>query len=172
VKILFLDIDGVLNWSGTKERVHNRQFIGIDPEMVARFNRIVDAHPDLKIVISSTWRHSFSYSDEIRDFEGLKKYLADRGVKGEVLGATPQHFGRGDLVSEIEEWLRDNPTLVDSFVVLDDDTRGMSGTLFRDRVVQTYWLSTPDRSGGLQEEDVQAAVKVLGTPLDQRIAGW
>lgn len=129
MKIIFLDIDGVLNWRGS-DRIHDVDgFIGLDPANVASFNRIIDAHPDAKIVISSSWRHCSPFQKAYQDFEGLKKLLADRGVRGEIIDHTPiffSHRARGD---EIRAWLtKFRETHKDPFeyVVLDDDRQGMA----------------------------------------------
>lgn len=54
-KLLFLDIDGVLNWAKTEDRLDG--YVGLCKDRIARFNRIIEAVPDVKIVVSSTWRH-------------------------------------------------------------------------------------------------------------------
>lgn len=60
--MIFLDIDGVLNCAETAQR--HRGVIGIDPYLVAIFNRIIFA-TEAKIVISSSWRHSSKGLEEI-----------------------------------------------------------------------------------------------------------
>jgi hypothetical protein len=130
VKLIFLDIDGVLNWIGTEDRISG--FIGLDPTRIAQFNKIIDAVPDAKIVVSSTWRKTGMFG-VYEDFNGLKKLLADRGLRGEIIGHTPIHFGRRGRGQEIREYLDEefqveNPgQTVDSFVILDDDTTAMEG---------------------------------------------
>lgn len=52
MKLIFLDIDGVLN-------DHSRSSSGyctIDSDKVELFNQILDAHPNARVVISSAWR--------------------------------------------------------------------------------------------------------------------
>ena len=53
MKILFLDIDGVVNCATTSQR--HRGVIGIDPYMAILVDRIVQA-TGCEIVLSSTWR--------------------------------------------------------------------------------------------------------------------
>lgn len=55
MKLLFLDIDGVLN---DHSRFPNR-YSGIHADKVQRLNRILAELPDLQIVLSSAWRYSF-----------------------------------------------------------------------------------------------------------------
>jgi hypothetical protein len=51
MKVIFLDIDGVLNCWATTERW--RGYIGIDPKLAQRFAELVTG---AKVVLSSTWR--------------------------------------------------------------------------------------------------------------------
>lgn len=125
MKVIMLDIDGVLNWEGTEDRIDG--FVGLDSTRIANFNRLIEAHPDAKIVISSTWRHCSIFMTAYQDFEGLKKLLASRGLKGEIIGYTPmralERYGR-NRGGEIKSWLDQNPDWT-KFVVLDDDASGM-----------------------------------------------
>jgi hypothetical protein len=174
MKIVFLDIDGVLNWVGTEDRISG--FVGLCPERIQRFNQILDAHPDAKIVVSSTWRASGLFG-VYEDFDGLKKLLADRGLRGEIIGHTPIHFGHRGRGNEIREYLdecfaEENPgQTLDAFVVLDDDTEGMEGytidnrdwdddaepRVFRDlrtNHVVTFWDGEVISKGGYTEPEI------------------
>src|SRR3989344_9306803 len=53
-KVLFLDIDGVVNCETTTQR--HRGFIGIDPYMAFLVGNMVD-DLGLFVVLSSSWRH-------------------------------------------------------------------------------------------------------------------
>lgn len=172
MKIIFLDIDGVLNWAGTEDRING--FIGLCPIRIQRFNRIIDAHPDAKIVISSTWRKSGLFG-AYEGFEGLVKLLAERGVKGEIIGHTPIRFSYASRGNEIRDWLNSNATDQDhDFIVLDDSTDGMDGFDLRHRQVQTYWEGVlldqgrdepyASEEGGLSDRDIDQAIKMLEKP--------
>jgi len=108
-KIIFLDIDGVLNtpsWS-----VKAQTFRTMDPKAVNVLQQVVKAH-DAQIVISSTWRRLKGWGKEIKAV--MKKAGWDNPP---IIGRTPPgiSFCRGD---EIAEWLEENPTK--SFVIIDD----------------------------------------------------
>jgi len=169
-KILFLDIDGVLNHSKTKDRIGG--FIGLNPGMIKRFNRIVEAHPDLKIVVSSTWRHSFSHG-VYSDFAGLVKLLKERGLQGDIIDHTPVKMSYLTRGAEIRLWLKSHPE-VTNYVILDDDKSGMkpaTGSVWvehlgnyasqaaevdlRPRWIQTSW------ENGLKDGHVKRAIKLL-----------
>lgn len=126
MKVLFLDIDGVLNWDGTTERCG--RYLGIDPAMVARFNRIIDAHPDVKIVISSTWRRCDMPLDAYKNFDELIAYLKSQGLRGDIIGKTPFKMGYIARGEEIKMWFRGEGKAlgVEQYVILDDDTSGMA----------------------------------------------
>ena len=98
MKIIFLDIDGVLNCEKTFQR--HRGAIGIDPYLVAIFNRIIFA-TDAKIVLSSSWRYSKEGREEIRqqviDFIDITPKMPKLG------GAETMERGY-----EIKKWLEDN----------------------------------------------------------------
>lgn len=53
-QILFLDIDGVLNAHQYDPKAESCVIL---PECVYRFNTLLDALPDLNLVISSAWRY-------------------------------------------------------------------------------------------------------------------
>lgn len=119
MKVIFLDIDGVLNVIGQGHDKYGQIFHNHFVENLARVIKATDA----KIVISSTWRHS-----------GLDEMLSmwkDRNLPGEVIGITPTaqvlvYLGLFDNVdeivrgNEIQFWL-DKTQVVTQYVILDDD---------------------------------------------------
>lgn len=55
MKVLFLDVDGVLNNASTTERCNF--YTGVDQKLAARLTQWLPFHKDVKIVLSSTWRN-------------------------------------------------------------------------------------------------------------------
>ena len=112
MKIIFLDIDGVLNNSrcwGNRPAIK-----AFDKECIIAFNEIIDA-TKARIVISSSWRNLFTY-------DSLCDILRKVGVKGAILDVTPTvsiHRHRG---AEIKAWLDTKlwPE-INSFIILDDE---------------------------------------------------
>jgi len=160
VKIIFLDIDGVLNHDKFyKERFKKRYEEGaishpyseIDPDSVANLNILIK-DTDAKVVLSSTWRH-----DGIPYCLDVLKY---HGFNGEIIDVTPNLRGN-DYVrgNEILKWIRDNHKLVGpyynftEYVILDDDSDML------------YWQRNNflliDRFVGLTMGDVFRAKKIL-----------
>lgn len=109
MKILFLDIDGVVNSKNTLQR-SNSGFIGIDPYMSILVDRIKQA-TGCVIVLSSTWR---------KDLDGRKEVM-DKCTS--FIACTPSTYeGRGN---EIQDWIVSNQEFVEVYAILDDDTKAM-----------------------------------------------
>lgn len=160
VRVIFLDIDGVLNserWfqRGEADRLGpdfdpelDAAWIAmLDPDAVARLDRLVTAS-GAKVVVSSSWRMMVSLPD-------LASFLAMRGFTGEIIDATTTSQGLApDGVTErghqIAHWLAANR--VTSFVILDDQT---DMAHLGDRHVLTTW------ERGLTEGDVERALALL-----------
>ena len=119
MKIIFLDIDGVLN-----VYCEGRDQFGctFHTNFVENLRNIVDK-TGAKIVISSSWR-----TDGLDVMKELWKY---RDLPGEVIDVTPDSY---DLINEgkfefydqvergheIQDWL-DNHKEVTNYVIIDDD---------------------------------------------------
>ncbi len=109
MKVIFLDIDGVLNVYPQGRDEYGSMFHG---HFVDNLKYIID-QTGADLVISSTWRYS--------GLEIMKEMWEMRDLPGKVIDITPffksVHAIRGE---EIAEWLRLND--VDSYVIIDDDT--------------------------------------------------
>ena len=110
MKVLFLDIDGVLCLN--------------DPHIIEVVNilcvkKIVDG-ANVKIVLSSAWRARPQW------LQSARKQLRAQGVH--IYDITPviptRLFERGYRWKEIQEWLLNHPN-VDKFAILDDDVDAM-----------------------------------------------
>ena len=139
-KILFLDIDGVVNCATTPQRFD--RFIGIDPYMALLVGRIIQA-TDAEIVLSSSWRYHKDSQEEVR-----KRVLP-------FMDVTPMHDGLSSRGTEIKEWLDLHPE-VTKYAILDDN-----GDMLKDQMpnfFRTLW------STGLTEEIVNQVIAHLNTP--------
>lgn len=146
MKVLFLDIDGVLNYVGGPTECG---MYGLLPEKVALLERIIDA-TQCKVVLSSTWR-KFD-----RTLAKVDRMLDSIGY--ELLDATPILDRKEGLLwvgqtrgCEIKAWLDQHPE-VTQFVILDDDSD--MGGLF------PFLIKTSTFSG-LTEAEVQECIKRL-----------
>lgn len=154
MKIIFCDIDGVLNNVNCYRNPRRScSHVPADPMCVAALNHIIEA-TDARIVISSAWR-----------YEGLafcREKFNEWGVLTSVIGITPCLSGERGL--EISEWLNlhDGGYLEpSSFVILDADS-DMSP--FMDRLVQTSFQT------GLTMADAERAIAILEIPVERGIA--
>ena len=137
-KIIFLDIDGVLNsvrscaalrgypWSFEAEQM------GLFDEVALRLMRRAIEETGAKVVVSSTWR--------------IRRTIGElaAGLDMPVVGKTPRNNDERRRGGEIKDWLTDHPE-VTAYAIVDDDsdmleeqhpffvhTDGKEGFLFRD----------------------------------------
>lgn len=104
MKILFLDIDGVVNCETTAQR--SGGYIGIDPYMAFLVGNMVD-NLELKVVLSSSWRHFADGQEEVEN------------KVCKIFDITPTLGGiRGE---EIKAWLARNPS-VEKYAIIDDNS--------------------------------------------------
>lgn len=112
MRVIFLDIDGVLNRIGTLQE--NRTvgtwegFIGMEPDLVERFNKLVE-ETGAEVVLSSTWRLHTDW----------RNTMIGNGLTCRFIDRTPRHTGypRG---REIHAWLKNNRD-VTQYAIIDDD---------------------------------------------------
>lgn len=153
MKIIFLDIDGVLNSQkfldagGNQKQTKFPEFVSkfIDCHAVSLLKQIVDA-TNAKIVISSTWKNGVDRTPEW--FVDLFNTIC--GIQFDVIDKTPLlDTSRGE---EIKAWLDNNH--VDNFVIIDDD-----GNDFLDE--QKHKLVQTTFENGLTEKEVDEAITIL-----------
>lgn len=154
MKVLFLDIDGVLNSETYFQTLTNPAVLPadshIDPQAVASLQQIIDGS-QAKVVISSSWRKFFSLDE-------LRRILAGKGLLADIIGATPSTHSHRARGLEIRAWLRENKTMpIDGILVLDDDT---------DMASVEPWALNTEWTHGLRPEDVQTALQILEKPFN------
>ena len=162
-KVIFLDIDGVLNSNFWNDNHQNEISEGtlIDGEKVRLLGQLVRS-TGAGIVLHSGWKYWF---DEKgcplrREAEKLQSMLAKEGMK--IAGITPDHSTeeirrtkRFSLIKagEILAWLTEHAE-VKQWVVLDDlDLHNEQVALHQVRT---------DVNEGLTQEDVRRAEELLG----------
>lgn len=119
VKVVFLDIDGVLNHSLEFERWYHRRQDDpslvisncIDPKCVEQLNRLLEATGAV-CVLSSSWRTEHT-------MEWMRNHLADFGFKGDLIDKTV-HLPLKERGVEIAQWVDEHRP--ERFVILDDNT--------------------------------------------------
>ena len=147
MKIIFLDVDGVLNQDGTKTRF--RGCLGVDLDKIEHLNRII-LETGAKIVMSSTWRrHPMHIVYLKQEMDKVNPVLS-----AQIIGDTPDSNFNKYRAEEIEEWLQLNPG-VTQFIVIDDlDCEELDR--FGNSFVKTY------SSEGLTDEIATKCINILG----------
>ena len=144
MKVLFLDVDGVLN------SLEDGYSIDLETEVYwQRLKKILDA-TQAKIVLSSSWRIGFNPNKD-----GMSKTLVEKldAIGAHIHDMTPiLHNADKKRGDEIREWLQQHPD-VDKFAILDDDQDMREYT-------KTHLVKTNTKIG-LQDCDVEKAIELL-----------
>ena len=146
MKVIFLDIDGVLNstktsvaMGGFPMELHERD--RFDWMAIKLLQRLSDSS-GVQFVLSSAWRLYFSFGEVAAAFELP------------IIGATPNGSTEGtERGYEIRTWLRAHPE-VTSYVILDDDPDMLEEQL--PRFVKT------DGNEGMGWKDFARVCELLG----------
>lgn len=144
MKVLFLDIDGVLNCDSTKEKIN--LFTGLDTRLLNKFLTWAKDKPDLAVVLSSTWRTK----------EDFWPYLRERGLSW--IDITPDHSKHAigedrTRGAEVLSWLSKHPE-VTHYALLDDSQDFHAQQL-------PYFVQTSPKHG-LRDKNLTKLNKILG----------
>jgi hypothetical protein len=159
MKVIFLDIDGVLNNEQTNAKSPDG-YIGIGNTLLKRLSSIVK-ETNARIVLSSTWKSEWDKNESLCSNDG--KYMVKKFrqlgllVFDKIEDIDNSLSTRGAAImkyleyhSEVEEW-----------VVIDDDEFDFAKyPEIMDRFVHT------DHLKGLVEEDVKKAIELLSKEKD------
>lgn len=182
MKIIFLDIDGVLNcqdayqagecryvtwFNDLGEQEHYSAFCSWSKEWL---NKLIE-ETGAKIVISSTWRRS--------GLDFMKKVWELEGMSGEIIGVTPSFRSAVDGYTiprgcEIEKWLNDagfkhinwsrekqekkmESSGIENYIIIDDD----SDMLYKQRKHFIHVLPPPRNTRGFDRDHYVQAMGIL-----------
>lgn len=162
MRVIFLDVDGVLNTSSTKERIPGLPYTGIDPRRVENLKALVDQSnlaDETVIVLSSSWRAGVDrYGNQIPGhYTYLRECLAEQGLS--IYDETPfigdgQHRG-----AEIRSWLKAHWSLgITGMAILDDECFD-----FKEKKVSRFWVRTSwwAANGGIHAGIIRQALKAM-----------
>jgi hypothetical protein len=146
LKIIFLDIDGVMNTqTSMMEAAEQEKPLLLDRACVARLQKLVE-RTGADLVLSSVWRLSPG------GLGFIARALVAAGWQGRppLIGRTPRLFQkqRGD---EIAEWVTDNGP-IEAMVILDDDS---DMSVLMHKLVQCNYVV------GLTDVEVEKAAALL-----------
>lgn len=150
MKVIFLDFDGVLNsatsflYEHNRREVHKEQGVGgkvnetLSPHCCAAFQEVLNKYPEVKVVLSTTWRTLFP-------MDWLKAKLAEYHIdSSRVIDRTQEDRFSDNRGREISWWLQEHPE-VTHYAIIDDNDWGISAIHGEGRFVKTDW----DRGMGL-----------------------
>jgi len=148
IKILFLDVDGVLNGE-------NYGYGGVDDSLLFLLKTIID-QTNCKIVLSTTWRLNQSARAALLHF---MKARADINVEDIIIGDTPSLKGE-KRAFEIETFLHSEDVQSQYFVTkwcaIDDMALNRQEPIFmRNHFVQTNYRT------GITSNDAMHVVQIL-----------
>ena len=171
-RYLFLDIDGVLNTIRYSNYLidHDEDEVDedgalFDPEAVNNLACIIEKVPDVKIIITSTWR--------LNGWEWMNRLWEKRQLPGSIFSFTPVLevvcfvdkiknkdtslvYPYGTRALEVNEWFRlyaSQNFLTCKYVILDDVNDFL--------VMQQEHVIITDPNLGITKEDVAKALEML-----------
>ena len=142
MKVLFLDIDGVLNINSKFQEANQ-----LYRPAIVNLEYLLKKEPELKIVISSSWRH--------KGIDQVRNMLKENGINPnkiiDVTGNEQSKDERDHRGYQVECWLKRHPE-VKKFAILDDHT---------DFVPLKHKLVKTNTYEGLTENKVEKVIDVL-----------
>lgn len=193
MKIIFLDIDGVLNgynfWSllGWKVarmlhitdwyRKHTRPIFSVHEEKVKRLAQIVHA-TNAKVVMSSSWRHGWwntPYEKMHEDYKLLSNLFNKYDIEViDITGKDPD----GRRENEIYTWIDEHYSEIFSFVILDDEKFDLerfsdfrlvqTSSVRKGEIIKGQWFENL----GIKRRHVKKAIEVLKVPFGYSEMNW
>lgn len=167
MKVIFLDVDGVLNDEQTYKKERTPEgYAGVENRFIKNLKYIVDK-TGAEIVLSSDWREEWHHNgihgkDMFYLIDKLKKFdlvISDK-TPGHIKGKG--YSGRGQ---EIIKYLKSHKKITEYVVLDDNDFFDFSDAPIKDHVTITV---TPDElhsgfgySSGLTRELAEKAVEIL-----------
>lgn len=152
MKVIFLDIDGVLNSDEYLDKVKNSDIQGIerdiDVEKVKLLKRAID-ETGARVVLSSSWRYT-------RNVRYLKELLANYEIR---VDSTPYIQDIRGL--EIKKWLSENQG-VEDFIILDDEIFDSFDEELIKKLVKVSNGNGRSLGEGLLPKDVDEIIERLG----------
>jgi hypothetical protein len=149
MKVIFCDVDGVLNNAWTDARSPGG-YTGVSEELIRNLKKIVD-ETGARIVLSSDWRLIKDDPRQGKDYRYLARKLLFVGhLKIADHTDDISWSRRGE---EIRKYLDDHPEITE-YVILDDN-------FFSDFGKHKNHFVHTDKNEGLTGRDVEKAIRIL-----------
>ena len=159
MKVIFLDVDGVLNTPSSESRCG--EYIGIDDEKVEKLKKIVEK-TKTEIVLISTWKKYWRKEEKLKPLQGYLATYLDEKLKKFGIKVTDKikdksegkHLSRGE---GILEYIARNK--VENYVILDDFQFANDGLGLTDCLIKTK------QAEGLTKAQAEKTCKILSEQL-------
>ena len=156
-KVIFLDVDGVLNCQDTEETCGD--YIGIEDTKVILLKQIIDATGAIIILISS-WKEGWISNpnfkitqDELATY--LDEKLATQGlvIKGKTFDG---NSNRGKGIIRFIDKQKEIGINIDKYIILDDEMFDYLEVDIAEHLIKTSFCEN-----GLEPENVKRAIEAL-----------
>lgn len=161
MKVIFLDVDGVLNYVYCNAR-EPCGCIGISDAAVKNLARIVESTGAV-IVLTSTWKKHWQRG--LRSTDQLHpsgKYLQNKLLKQKLFILDKTMDDMDNRGEGIQNWLSKHPE-VTHWIVLDDDIFPD----YKEQSILPHLVKTDFYAGGLTESLVHQAIRMLKADVDR-----
>ncbi len=152
MKIIFLDIDGVLNSDEYFDKIKNLNINGIENDIdiskIILLKKSLD-ETGAKIVLTSSWRYT-------RKAQELKQLLLSYGI---IVDCTP--FIDNERGIEIKKWLQEHNDVQD-FVILDDEIFDSYDEKLMKKLIKISDTNGINYGEGLQPKHIQEIIQRFG----------
>lgn len=158
MKLIFLDVDGVLNNIQNIKKyrlfLRGKRRLLVDVKPVFYLKKLLEEieknNMDVKIVISSSWRLGSVPAD-------WKKLFLHYFNNAEIVkGRTPYLYkDRGIEILELLEIAKEKGDIIDDYIVLDDDIEDIINHIPNNKVIKI------NRRYGLTNADIEQILKKL-----------
>lgn len=174
MKVIFLDIDGVLNSNRT---IYEN--VSLEDDLILNLKEIVD-RTEAKIILSSSWRLIPEALSKVMDklfrYDLSLSGVTDDGISVEFINKFEFKYTNRyldevpgleadkrikithDRGAEIFKWLCDHDDC--SYIIIDDDIFDIEPYFKKEVILKTSFKT------GLTKEDVKKAIKILGEKND------
>ena len=154
MKLIFLDIDGVLNYVGCKSRAPSG-CLGIEEEKVKLLRKIIDKTGAI-VILTSTWKTEWfptAFISELsKDGQYLERELAKHNVFIRAKTEDPSWSQRGlGILDFLNNWSEP----VESFVIIDDESFDFKEVDLKNKHVKTSFAN------GLLLRHVAQSINIL-----------
>ena len=158
MKVMFLDIDGVLNNTQNIKKYRlffrGKRRLLFDVKPVFYFKKLLKEieknNMEVKIVISSSWRVGSILADWKKLF---KHYFNNEEI---VIGRTPYLYkDRGIEILELLEIAKEKGDIIDDYIVLDDDIEDIINHINTEKIMKI------NRRYGLTGKNIKEILKKL-----------